>query len=60
MNNLIVGKITAVYGIKGWVKIYSFTDPMENVFNYEPWLLKIDGVIEDQLRLKPASVMVKV
>ncbi len=49
-DNLIVGKITAVYGVKGWVKIYSFTDPMENVFNYEPWLLKIDGV------LKPVQV----
>ncbi|WP_415892656.1 ribosome maturation factor RimM [Neptuniibacter sp. QD29_5] len=49
-EQLIVGKITAVYGVKGWVKIYSHTDPMENIFNYKPWLLKVDGV------LKPVEV----
>lgn len=45
-ENMVLGKITAVYGIKGWVKIYSFTDPMENVFNYTPWQLKIDGSLK--------------
>lgn len=49
-KTLLIGKITAVYGIKGWVKIYSHTDPMENIFNYSPWLLKIDG------QLKPVQV----
>ncbi|PIE20758.1 MAG: ribosome maturation factor RimM [Neptuniibacter caesariensis] len=47
---IIVGTITAVYGVKGWVKIYSNTDPIENIFNYTPWLLKLDGV------LKPVEV----
>lgn len=37
----VVGQITSVYGVKGWVKIYSHTDPMENIMTYRPWLLKV-------------------
>ncbi len=40
-SNLVnVGRITAVFGIKGWVKVHSYTDPQENLFDYHPWLLK--------------------
>lgn len=39
----ILGKITTAFGIKGWVKVYSFTDPEENILNYSPWLLKVGG-----------------
>jgi len=33
----IAGKITGVYGIKGWVKLHSYTDPALNIFKYQPW-----------------------
>lgn len=36
---IVVGRVTAVFGIKGWVKIASFTDPPENLLTYRPWLL---------------------
>ena len=42
-NVTIVGKVTTAFGIKGWVKVYSFTDPMKNILNYKRWLLKING-----------------
>ena len=35
-----VGKISGVFGVKGWVKVFSFTDSKENILNYSPWLLK--------------------
>jgi len=35
-----VGKISGIFGIKGWVKVFSFTDPRENILTYSPWLLK--------------------
>lgn len=35
-----VGRITAVYGIKGWVKVHSYTEVPEDVFAYHPWWLK--------------------
>ena len=31
---LIIGRITGAYGIKGWVKIHSYTEPMENLLGY--------------------------
>lgn len=40
---LIVGKLNGASGIKGWVKVYSYTDPKENILNYSPWYLKLDG-----------------
>ncbi len=41
MSDLLnVGRITSVYGIKGWVKIHSQTEPPENIFTYQPWYLK--------------------
>ncbi|MBL7251358.1 ribosome maturation factor RimM [Alloalcanivorax sp. C16-2] len=40
---LVVGRIVSVHGVKGWVKVYSFTDPMENIFDYQPWHLFEDG-----------------
>ena len=38
-----MGKITSLYGVRGWVKIYSHTEPMENILSYSPWYLDIDG-----------------
>ena len=44
---LIVGKIGGVYGVKGWLKIFSFTRPSKNIFSYSPWQLKIDDVYQN-------------
>ena len=38
-----VGKVSGVFGVKGWVKVFSFTDIRENILNYSPWLLKKDS-----------------
>ncbi|WP_051610608.1 ribosome maturation factor RimM [Marinospirillum insulare] len=40
---IVLGKITSVFGIKGWVKVYSYTDPMENLLKYSEWQLKHNG-----------------
>ena len=43
---LTVGKITGCYGIKGWVRIHSYTEPMENFLGFGKWLLKRrDGMV---------------
>ncbi len=36
---VLVGRISSVFGIKGWVNVYSYTDPAENILNYSSWLL---------------------
>ncbi|GDY27774.1 ribosome maturation factor RimM [Agarivorans sp. Toyoura001] len=40
---IVVGRLGAVYGIKGWLKVNSFTDDSEAVFNYQPWLIGRSG-----------------
>jgi 16S rRNA processing protein RimM len=37
---IILGKLGAVYGIHGWLKINSFTDPVTNIFDYKIWYIK--------------------
>ena len=37
---VMLGRIAGVFGVKGWVKVYSHTDPMENILGYSPWLLR--------------------
>jgi 16S rRNA processing protein RimM len=41
-----VGKISGVFGVKGWLKIFSYTSPKENILNYSPWLLKKAGEVK--------------
>jgi len=38
---LSVGRIQSAYGIKGWVWVYSNTDPAANIFAYTPWYLQV-------------------
>lgn len=40
---VVLGKFTSAYGIKGWLKVYSYTDPMENIGNYHPIWLERNG-----------------
>lgn len=42
---IVLGKITSVHGVRGEVKIYSFTDPIENLLDYPAWTLKRDGEV---------------
>lgn len=43
---LVVGKITGCYGLKGWVKIHSYTEPLENFLGFGNWQLKRHGAYE--------------
>jgi len=38
-ERIAVGRVHAAYGIKGWVWVYSLTDPMSNIFAYQPWYI---------------------
>lgn len=43
---IVLGKITSVHGVRGEVKIYSFTDPIDNLLDYTAWTLKRDGEVK--------------
>jgi 16S rRNA processing protein RimM len=44
---VLLGRINAAHGLKGWVKVYSYTDPIEQILSYSPWTLRRQSVEED-------------
>jgi 16S rRNA processing protein RimM len=38
-GQVIVGKISGIYGVSGWVRIISYTRPVTNILSYSPWLV---------------------
>lgn len=40
-KKVIVGRIGSSFGVKGWMKIQSFTMPQEKILDYHPWLIKL-------------------
>lgn len=45
-NEVVVGKVGAVYGVKGWLKIHSFTEDQEAILDYFPWSLKLGNKVQ--------------
>ena len=39
-DKICVGHITGVQGLKGWLKVFSSTNPRENIVNYSPWMVE--------------------
>jgi 16S rRNA processing protein RimM len=42
-KKLVVGKINGFFGVQGWVKIFSYTEPRKNILEYKPWYFFDDG-----------------
>lgn len=43
----MLGRIGAPHGVRGWVRVQSFAEPAENLFEHESWQLRFaDGRIE--------------
>lgn len=40
---VVLGRISGFFGVRGWVKVYSYTEPREAVLNYKSWLLASNG-----------------
>lgn len=36
---MVIGRITGIYGVKGWVRVHSYTDPLDSILNYSCWQL---------------------
>jgi len=42
-KNTVMGKVTSVYGVKGWVKVFSYSQPKENICQHKVWRLDQSG-----------------
>lgn len=40
---VVLGKLTSPHGVKGWLKVYSYTSPMESILDYAEWVLQQRG-----------------
>jgi 16S rRNA processing protein RimM len=38
-----LGRVSGVFGVKGWLKIESYTDPPANIGRYARWTLRLRG-----------------
>ncbi len=38
---VLMGRIAGLFGIKGWVKVFSYTRPREAILNYHSWRLQL-------------------
>jgi|SRR5690554_3224511 len=60
--NLVVGQLAGVFGVKGWIKVRSFTQPEENILNYGSWRLKLAtglrAVEVDAYKVRPQGLVV--
>ena len=54
-KKILVGKISNPHGIKGWVKVISFTDPIENILSYKKWTLS-DNETEKTCQLEDSRI----
>jgi 16S rRNA processing protein RimM len=39
-DQVVVGRLAGAYGIKGWIRVVSFTDPVDNLKIYRPWSVR--------------------
>ena len=37
---VVFGRVAGLYGVKGWIKLVSYTRRREDIFNYRRWRLK--------------------
>jgi 16S rRNA processing protein RimM len=40
---ILMGRVSGLFGVKGWLKIYSHAAPREGILDYKVWYLMRDG-----------------
>jgi 16S rRNA processing protein RimM len=36
-----MGRIGGVYGLRGWLRIFSYTEPLTHILDYNPWRINL-------------------
>ena len=61
---VVIGEISAVFGVKGWLKVHSYTDPIDNILAYDNWWLDKKGqtrqVVIDEARRHSNGIIVHI
>lgn len=61
---IVIGKIGTPYGVRGWLKVITYTEFGSNILSYKPWYLTpnhnepVEVMLEDS-RLQGDTILVK-
>lgn len=55
-SRILIGKVSGCFGVKGWLKIFSYSDPRENITTYKNWL--IDGKLYESVVSKKQGKLI--
>lgn len=62
-QRVTVGRLGAPHGVKGWMRLQSFTDPARNILDYQPWQVNVknnwQAVVIEEVRLHGKSYVIK-
>ncbi|HEY7774680.1 MAG TPA: ribosome maturation factor RimM [Marinagarivorans sp.] len=63
-DRIAVGHLVGVFGVKGWLKVKTNTQPAENIVSYQPWYLKtahgLKVVEVDDYAFRPQGLVVHI
>lgn len=58
-ERVVIGKITGVHGVQGWLKVMPYTEVPQNAASYQPWLLNGKQACVAQHRVNGKGLLVK-
>lgn len=47
-RRVLLGRVSGLYGVQGWVRVHSHTQPRESILGYTPWHILRGGVWEER------------
>lgn len=53
---VVIGRLGSPYGVRGWIKLFSFTEPVDNILRYPHWF--IEDKAAGWLPIQPAETQV--
>ena len=55
-SRILIGKVSGCFGVKGWLKVFSYSDPRENITRYKSWY--VNGKLYDNIQSKKHSKLI--
>lgn len=46
-RRVLMGRVVGVFGVRGWLKIESYSQPRDRLFRYRPWLMGRSGELRE-------------
>ncbi len=46
-RQVVLGRVSGLLGIQGWIKVFSYTHPREGIVGFSRWMLRCDETWDD-------------